>query len=68
MVSLKGLKDLLFCVIDSPYKPQVGASKEQYTSSETIIMNRQDVLLTENNNYQTIHEQVRMLNMLTPTI
>lgn len=67
MVSLKGLKDLLFCVIDSPYKPQAGASKEQYeyTSSETIIMNRQDVLLTESNNYQTIHVQVRML---TPTI
>lgn len=67
MVSLKGLKDLLFYVIDSPYKPQ--ASKEQYTSLETIIiMNGQDVLLTESNNYQIIHVQVRMLNMLTPTI
>lgn len=63
MVFLKGLKDLF-----SPYKPQASAGKEQYTSSETIIMNRQDVLLTESNNYQTIHVQVRMLNMLTPTI
>lgn len=59
LVSLKGLKDLLFCfIIDSPYKSQAtGTSKERYT---TLNMNNnyesiRRIVFIESNKYQPIH-------------